>query len=172
MERVVVLQVTDYLNKNGLISKQQHGFLSWRSTTTNLLESLNDWSIALKDSHSVTVAYIDYTKAFDTVCHSKLFQKLSALGICGNLLAWIRCFLDGRTQRTRVGAFYYDTVKLNSGIIQGTCLGPPLFIIYINDVSSIFGNNTTCKMYADDLKLYSVVKIDADSLDRKAWMIL
>ena len=61
---------------NNLITKQQHGFLSKHSTCTNLLESLNDWTISLGLSYSVAVAYIDFSRAFDSVCHSKLLLKL------------------------------------------------------------------------------------------------
>ena len=70
MERVIVGDMCDYLRNNGLISKQQHGFFSRRSTTTNLLETLDDWTLDLSDKASVAVA--DYSKAFDVVYHSKL----------------------------------------------------------------------------------------------------
>jgi hypothetical protein len=176
MERVIALDMLTYLRHHGLITRHQHGFIAKRSTTTNLLECLNDWSIALKDHHSVTVAYIDFSKAFDTVCKSKLLCKLSALGITGNLLLWINNFLTGRTQCTRVGSSYSQTAPLISGIVQGSCLGPLLFLLYINDVATLFDSAITCKLYADDVKLYSVVKTNSDfallqdSLDRLyAW---
>ena len=72
IERVIVQEMLNYLRSNNLISKQQHGFISKRSTVTNMLESLNDWSIAVENGKSQTVAYIDFAKAFDSVCHAKL----------------------------------------------------------------------------------------------------
>jgi hypothetical protein len=86
MERVVVVELLSYCRKHGLISRQQHGFLSKRSTVTNLLECTNDWTFALMNHRSVITAYIDFKKAFDSVCHAKLFTRLESLGICGSLL--------------------------------------------------------------------------------------
>jgi len=81
----------------------------------------------------VTAVYIDYSKAFDTVSHVKLFQKLSAFGIGGNLLAWIKALLTGRTQRTRVGNSLSDSVKLgNSGVIQNSyCTLTMLHLLFL-----------------------------------------
>ena len=84
MERIVAADLLAYLVKHELITKQQHGFLSKRSTSTNLIECLNDWSVNLQNREAVKVAYIDYSKAFDSVSHNKLFCKLSALGIEGS----------------------------------------------------------------------------------------
>ena len=101
----------------GLINKDQHGFLSRRSTTTNLLETFDDWSLAINDRASVITAYIDFSKAFDVVSHNKLLQKLAACGIAGNVLSWIKNFLCGRSQVTRVGHSYSDVAYLCSCLL-------------------------------------------------------
>ena len=163
MERIIASQLLEYLRSHGVISKQQHGFLARRSTTTNLLETLNDWTIALRDNNKISAVYVDYSKAFDTVTHPKLFQKLIAYGITGNLLNWIICFLTDRKQVTRVGESLSEEVYLKSGVVQGSCLGPLLFLLFINDVTTVLDSNTTCKLYADDVKLYSVVKTSTDA---------
>jgi len=62
MERIISMHILDYLRVNNLITKHQHGFMSRRSTVTNLLESVNDWTLALNDMHGVVIAYIDYAK--------------------------------------------------------------------------------------------------------------
>jgi len=67
MERIVVTDLLYYLSRHKLIGKQQHGFIARRSTTTNLLESLNDWSLSIKNGKGQKVAYIDFAKAFDSV---------------------------------------------------------------------------------------------------------
>ena len=72
MESIVYEQLMAYLIANDLISKQQHGFLADRSTCTNLLDSLQDWVLSLKDRLGIDVAYIDFSKAFDSVAHPKL----------------------------------------------------------------------------------------------------
>ena len=69
-----------------MLSDVQHGFVKKRSTCTNLLESLNDWTLIIQNGQSVTVAYIDFNKAFDSVSHNKLFFCFEQYGICGNLL--------------------------------------------------------------------------------------
>jgi len=71
------------------------------------------------------MAYIDYSKALDTVCHCKLATKLAVTGITGNLLKWLKDFLHCRTQVTRVGLSLSDSVDITSGVVQGSCLGPP-----------------------------------------------
>ena len=128
-----------------------------------MLETFNDWTLALNDKNSVVVANIDFAKAFDTVCHSKLQCKLQSYGITGCLLNWIFSFLNGRTQQTRVGNSLSTITSLISGVVQGSVIGPLLFVLFINDITHLFmNNNCTCKLYADDLKLYTVLHSDID----------
>lgn len=158
MERIVASEMLRYLRVNNKITKEQHGFLARRSTSTNLLETLNDWTLAIKDKRAVVVAYIDYSKAFDCVSHQKLTIKLSAYGISGNLLKWIEYFLSNRTQQTKVGSQLSDIVSLTSGVVQGSVLGPLLFLLYINDVTRVLAyDGCFCKLYADDMKLYTTL---------------
>lgn len=157
MERVIALDLINYLNNHKLINKQQHGFLKNRCTDTNLLEALSDWTLNIENSRHQTVAYVDFAKAFDSVCHNKLLLKLKQYGICGLLLEWIRDFLTGRTHRTKVGNAVSNVSCITSGVIQGSCLGPVLFLIYVNDLVDIFTDGVAAKLYADDVKLYSSV---------------
>ena len=85
MEHVITRQTSSYLLQHGLISSHYHGFITRLSSTTNLIETLTDWTLAIQNRHSVTVAYIDFCKAFDSVCHRKLLLKLDRAGIPGNL---------------------------------------------------------------------------------------
>ena len=170
MERVVVSDILSYLRHHGIISKQQHGFLSGRSTTSNLQETFNDWTLTLTHKNSIPVANIDFAKALDTVCHNKLQHKLQSCGIPGGLLSWICSFLNGRTQQTRVGNSFSTITNLNSGVVQGKVLCPLLFVLFINDITHLFTtNNCAYKLYADDLKLYTVLQtgLDCDILQEK-----
>ena len=71
---------------NKVITKHQHGFLSGHSTTSNLLEAINDWTLAINAEKSVSVAYTDFKRAFDRVSHTKLVAKLQSCGVSGQLL--------------------------------------------------------------------------------------
>ena len=75
----------DYLRKYNLISRHQHGFLSQHFTTTELLETLNNWTLALRNKHVVDAIYFDFSKAFDSVVHTKLRVKLQGYGFDGKL---------------------------------------------------------------------------------------
>ena len=102
MERIISGQIFDYLLANNILHPEQHGFFRGRSTCTNLLESLNDWTFSVQYKRSITVVYIDFKKAFDSVVQSKLLDKLASCGISGCLLRWIGHFLSNRTHQTRV----------------------------------------------------------------------
>jgi len=110
--------------------------------------------LAVDNSDGITAAYIDFAKAFDSVSHQKLLYKLQNYGISGNLLNWIKNLLSGRLQCTKVGDIFSPYRHLSSGVIQLSCLGPLLFVIYVNDVVSLFGEDCVCNLYADDMKLY------------------
>ena len=163
LERVIVADIVDYLLKNKLLNHQQHGFLAKRSTLTNLLESTFDWILAVDNRRVEAVIYVDFSKEFDSVCHSKLIAKLTAYGITGNLLSLIAEFLSNRRQWTTVGNSISGCVNLSSGTVQGSCLGPLLFLIYINDIFTIFDEPITSILYADDLKIYTIIDSTQDT---------
>lgn len=94
MESIIKDTMTSYLTKNKLLSLHQHGFVKHKSTDTLLLECMNEWTKGLEAGQRVDVIYIDYAKAFDSVCHSKLLTKLEGYGISGSLYAWIQAFLS------------------------------------------------------------------------------
>ena len=79
-----------------------------------------------------------FKRAFDSVSHFKLFTKLQAYGISGVLSCWIRNFLHCRTQQTSVGNTLSNITNLISGVVQGSVLGPLLFVIFINDIAQLF----------------------------------
>jgi Reverse transcriptase (RNA-dependent DNA polymerase)/Endonuclease-reverse transcriptase len=163
MERVIVQQVFQYLKDHNLLHAAQHGFIKGRSTCTNLLESLNDWTLSLECKRRVVVAYVDFSKAFDTVCHEKLLYRLQNFGISGNLLLWLRNYLSDRTHQTRVGGSLSDFVKLLSGAIQGSGIGPLFFICFIDELAKVIDScDIKVKLFADDVKMYVSVVNNCD----------
>ena len=145
-------QLMPYLLQNKLITNQQHGFLSRHSTCSQLLECVNDWSLALNSHSNVDVIYTDFSKAFDCVVHSKLIVKLESYGISGRLLLWIQDFLSNRTQAVKIGRHRSSFTDVLSGVPQGSVLGPLLFLLFINDIVDIISNDLSIKLYADDVK--------------------
>jgi len=95
------------------------------------------------------VIYTDFSKAFDSL----LFFKLNQLGFLCNLLTWISSYLNGRTQRVIFKNAASKLIYVTSGVPQGSHLGPLLFILFINDLSSIITHSRVL-MYADDVKLW------------------
>jgi ribonuclease P/MRP protein subunit RPP40 len=166
MERVINMDLLSYLRLHKIIDRRQHGFLAGRSTTTNLLERLNDWTVTIRDKKSVLVAYIDFAKALDTVCHRKLLSKLAAYGIASNLLSWIQNFLKDRTQQTRIGSALSHSIDLHSRVVQGSVIGPLLFLLYINDIiAALTAKDCVCHLYADDLKLYTTLNTNVNEFN-------
>jgi hypothetical protein len=155
MESVILDKMTHYLLSNNLLSDNQHGFLKKRSTLTNLLSSLRHWLTSLDSGRSTDVIYIDFAKAFDTVSHAKLLHKLTSYGIHGKLYDWIKAWLSGRTQSVRVGNSTSDPTPVHSGVMQGSVLGPLLFLLFINDLAEFLPADAHPTLFADDLKIFS-----------------
>ena len=95
--------------------------------------------------------FIDLKKAFDTVNHTTVLQKLASYGVNGNTLSWFSSYLSGRSQIVSVNSTLSDFKDINVGVPQGSILGPLLFIIYVNSLPESV--NCKCVMYADDTSL-------------------
>ena len=160
MEALIRDVVVDFLEKNNFLSPFQHGFISMRSCSTNLLATLDSWTEMLDSGTPVDAIYLDFSKAFDSVPHLRLLEKLCSYGIKDNLLKWIRDFLIGRRQRVNVNGEFSGWSDVTSGVPQGSVLGPVLFVIYINDLPDIV--ESLCQLYADDTKMFSQV----DTIER------
>ena len=162
LESIIRTELFDFLLENNILNHQQHGFVCNKSCLTNLLETFEDWTSAVDQGYGVDVVYLDYSKAFDSVPHRRLISKLEAYGVRGNLSLWLSNFLTNRFQRVVVNGSQSDWVNVQSGVPQGSVLGPLLFILYVSNVPDLIESNL--KMFADDTKIYSVIKSFHDSL--------
>ena len=161
-ERVLRKALVTHLEGLDLIPNSQHGFRAQRSTLTQLLAYWDNVLECLEKGETVDVIYTDFSKAFDSVPHERLFLKLEAMGIKGDVLYWIKSFLRGRTQCVNVDGTKSTWRDVLSGIPQGSVIGPILFVIFINDMPSEVKHNF-CKLFADDCKLYGNVKLDEEN---------
>ena len=168
LEKVVCQQLRDHLNINNLYFPAQFGFRPKHSTTHALITCVGNIMKLLEQRKAVRSIYIDLTKAFDTVKHSILLDKLQVFGVKGTELEWFRNYLSGRRQRCRVNGQTSDWIPISIGVPQGSILGPLLFAIYINDLAEYIRtmdveNGSDTHLFADDTEI-TVSHIDEEYL--------
>ena len=178
MERIVKSSLTNFLNTIQFPFVNQHGFLNSRSCSTCHNDFFNHVTTSIDSGCALIVIYLDLMKAFDKVPHSLLLQKLKNIGFGQQLSDWFSSYFHGRSQVVKIGPCYSKHSPITSGVIQGSVIGPLLFLIYINDLFPSRFNGTPF-LYADDIKIvYSfrppfstdwlrVIQSDLNSLD--AW---
>lgn len=146
-----------------VIALQQNGFFHGRSTVTNSSIFTNFAVNTVESGSQLDVAYTDFQKAFDRVNHNMLIKKLCKIGIHSSLLYWIESYLTERTQFVKIGQQRSSMFPVQSGVPQGSHLGPLLFLVFINDVVDVL-QYTDCLMYADDIKIFRTVDSICDAV--------
>lgn len=149
-----------YSHLRHLISSKQHGFVSNRSTMSNLLIYNTFIAETFEARGQVDAVYTDFEKAFDRVDHSILSRKLNYSGIHGSLLRWFESYLTNRSQIVALAGYESVPFSPSSGVPQGSKLGPLLFLVFLNDLLDLINSN--CLAYADDLKIYCRISDPSD----------
>ena len=162
MEHIFKKNIMQHLLQHNLLVPNQHGFTNGRSCLTNLLQMVENCSESLDKGLPTDIIYMDFAKAFDSVPHVRLCHKLRAIGISGNVLQWIEDFLCNRKQRVVVYGETSQWADVLSGVPQGSVIGPCLFLIFINDISSTM--NSHVSIFADDTKILRCIRTDEDVL--------
>jgi hypothetical protein len=133
LEKAVANRLVQHLTDNGILYEGQFGFQSKISTVHHLLKLTNYVTEQLNNKNYVVGVFLDLKKAFDVVPHDILLKKLSKMGINFVTLKWFENYLSGRSQRVEIDGFLSDLCEIAISIMQGSILGPILFLCFIND---------------------------------------
>ena len=148
-EMLIYKRTYSFLCTTNYFYSQQYGFLNGKNVSQALIKFLNYITQGLADKDNILCVLLDVAKAFNTIDHEILLHKLENAGIRGKILELFRSYLLDRTQSVQVNAVLSnEKLPIDLGVIQGSCLGPLIFDIYMNDLYR--STNLFCLLYADD----------------------
>jgi hypothetical protein len=151
-EKIVYKRMMSYIEKQDLLYSSQYGFRKGHSTQHAILELVNEIQTNMNKKLFTCGVFIDLKKAFDTVDHNILLNKLNHYGFRGIVNDWFSSYLKNRTQTTQVGQNISNKVEVSCGVPQGSVLGPLLFLLYVNDMHKC-SDKLQFYLFADDTNI-------------------
>ena len=151
-ERSAVEQMMDFYTANNKLNSKQHAYRKNPSTTTCLFEMVETVRDHLDKKRLVGIAALDLSKAFDSLAHNLILGKLTEMGLDHTAISWINSYLEERTQVVKFGNISSNQETVESGVPQGSILGPLLFITCTNDIT-IAMKDEQIFTYADDMQI-------------------
>ena len=158
-EKLMHQRLYKFLEAFEILYPLQFGFREKHSTSHALLSLTESIKQSIDSGKVGCGIFLDLQKAFDTVNHKILLDKLEHYGIRGNALKWFQSYLSGRTQYVTVNGHVSDPLPITCGVPQGSVLGPLLFLIYVNDLPNV-SKVMQFYLFADDTSIY----FDSDNL--------
>ena len=157
LEKIVYLQTTEHLDECNVIYPRQFGFRKNHSTSDAIINFVGEILGAFNSNLMLLSIFVDLKKAFDTVSHSLIAEKLSCLGIQDITLQWYNSYLCGREQQVMLNDSVSVKAKVKVGVPQGSLLGVLLFQILINDFPNCLKFCSSI-LSADDTTIYCIGK--------------
>ena len=174
IEKLVHKRLYNFFSAQSLFYPSQYGFRPKHSTNQAVHEFIDDTIQSLENKQHTLSVFLDLSKAFDTIDHKILINKLNWYGVRGKALDWFKSYLSTRKQYVQYYKTSSEIQTIPCGVPQGSVLGPLLFIIYTNDLPNclkdskaiLFADDTTLYMSSNNFKqLYHVANIELESLN-------
>lgn len=153
-ERIIKARLEFYLDKHGIIPVCQAGFRKGRSCTDHIVKLTAHMRKAISSNRTLLATFFDVKRAFDTVWHSKLLDKLGKIGVSGRMYNFIASFLSNRSLQVKIGQSISQEHFLDMGVPQGSVIAPTLFNIMLHDISTLQLNGAILSQFADDIALW------------------
>jgi hypothetical protein len=161
MEHILHSNIMGHFERHSILTDAQHAFRSKRSCETQLITTIQELARGMSDGHQIDAILLDFAKAFDKVPHQRLLYKLHHYGICGPTLSWIGSFLISQKQHVLTEGVISEEAEVDSGVPQGTVMGPLLFLAFINDLPDVV--SSPVKLFADDCLIFRTIKSVGDT---------
>ena len=160
-ERAATNQIVENLERNNLLFESQHAYRKSHSTATSLIETTDFIHKHLDEGKLVSLVSTDLSKAFDTLSHDLLLNKLRDMGFARTSTTWLKSYLSNRTQQVKINRITSSNETTKAGVPQGSILGPILFIVFTADLHHHL-SDLKIVSYADDTQILITGNSDED----------
>ena len=137
-------------------TNKQYGFLPNKNTMDAIVKVIDEWEHAIDQGQTIHSVFFDFQKAFDLVDHTILLNKLKTFNLPNWIVPWVAQYLSGREQRVKIDEKASEWSPVCAGVVQGSVLGPTLFLLFIADINEHISDLVELIKYADDILIYSI----------------